>query len=200
MENTRDYILATAFRLFLEKGYKNTTMSQLVAASKVSKGAFYHYFASKEALFDAALETYFFALAAPIVAYEFDAQQHFRKNIQDYLTAKKAVAANIAKSLNLSFNSNYIQVLLEAMQLFSHHRERAAKLLDKELALYAAIFRQGQARGEIKPTLEVEILAKHFYFLLDGFELHVFVLHQLSPEKYAEVEHIIEQFCSLIEG
>lgn len=58
---TKEQITQAALRLFLNEGYHATTMQQLVAATDVSKGAFYHYFDSKEALFLHAVETYLVA-------------------------------------------------------------------------------------------------------------------------------------------
>ena len=37
-------IIDAAMKLFLEKGYENTTMQDIVEASGMSKGAIYHYF------------------------------------------------------------------------------------------------------------------------------------------------------------
>lgn len=59
MVNTKKQIAETAFQLFLTNGYKATTMSQLVTASGLSKGAFYHYFKSKEAIYQYVIELYF---------------------------------------------------------------------------------------------------------------------------------------------
>ena len=39
-------IIDAAMKLFLEKGYENTTMQDIVEASGMSKGAIYHYFKS----------------------------------------------------------------------------------------------------------------------------------------------------------
>ena len=41
-------IIDAAMKLFLEKGYENTTMQDIVEASGMSKGAIYHYFKSKQ--------------------------------------------------------------------------------------------------------------------------------------------------------
>ena len=46
-------LLDCAQRLFFENGYENTTVNDIIGAAGVSKGAFYHYFASKEALLEA---------------------------------------------------------------------------------------------------------------------------------------------------
>ena len=41
-------IIDAAMKLFLEKGYENTTMQDIVEASGMSKGTIYHYFKSKQ--------------------------------------------------------------------------------------------------------------------------------------------------------
>jgi len=48
--------LDTAQRLFLERGYEETPISAIIDAVGVSKGAFYHYFASKDDLINALAE------------------------------------------------------------------------------------------------------------------------------------------------
>lgn len=55
-ENTRRHLVETATRLFAERGYEATPVELVLAEAGVSRGALYHHFASKEALFEAALE------------------------------------------------------------------------------------------------------------------------------------------------
>lgn len=43
-------VLDHALALFLERGYENVSLNDLLATAGTSKGAFYHYFPSKEAL------------------------------------------------------------------------------------------------------------------------------------------------------
>jgi AcrR family transcriptional regulator len=49
----RAELIDCAQRLFLEKGYERTTINDVIAATGLSKGAFYHHFASKEELLEA---------------------------------------------------------------------------------------------------------------------------------------------------
>jgi AcrR family transcriptional regulator len=48
--------LDTAIELMIRKGYERTTVQDIIDAVGVSKGAFYHYFSSKEELLDALAE------------------------------------------------------------------------------------------------------------------------------------------------
>jgi AcrR family transcriptional regulator len=50
-EETRARILQSALKLFAEKGYDTTGVAEVCAAADVSKGAFYHHFPSKQAIF-----------------------------------------------------------------------------------------------------------------------------------------------------
>ena len=48
--NTKSRIVTAAWKLFYQYGYDNTTIDDIVEASQTSKGSFYHYFESKDAL------------------------------------------------------------------------------------------------------------------------------------------------------
>lgn len=53
-EKTREIILEVSKRLFLENGYENTSIQDILNNLKgLSKGAIYHHFKSKEAIFEA---------------------------------------------------------------------------------------------------------------------------------------------------
>jgi len=56
--STRDRLIQAAVSLFWEKGYANTSMSDLLTAANANSGSFYHYFDSKEALLMAVLDQY----------------------------------------------------------------------------------------------------------------------------------------------
>jgi AcrR family transcriptional regulator len=48
---TRDRLIQAAMDVFAQRGYHGTTVDDIVAASVTSKGAFYHYFPSKQGIF-----------------------------------------------------------------------------------------------------------------------------------------------------
>lgn len=47
---TKSRIVSAAWKLFYQYGYDNTTVDDIVEESQTSKGSFYHYFESKDAL------------------------------------------------------------------------------------------------------------------------------------------------------
>jgi AcrR family transcriptional regulator len=50
---TRGQLIEVATRLFTEHGYEGTSIEAVLSAAGVSRGALYHHFAGKEALFEA---------------------------------------------------------------------------------------------------------------------------------------------------
>lgn len=53
---TREQLIEVATGLFAERGYEETSIEAVLAAAGVSRGALYHHFAGKDALFEAVLE------------------------------------------------------------------------------------------------------------------------------------------------
>lgn len=51
-ERRRDEILDAALELFSRRGWENVSLADVLAAAEISKGGFYHHFASKEALLE----------------------------------------------------------------------------------------------------------------------------------------------------
>lgn len=49
-QSTKSRIVKAAWNLFYKNGYGHTTVEDIIAASKTSKGTFYHYFKGKEVL------------------------------------------------------------------------------------------------------------------------------------------------------
>lgn len=54
----RDLIIDAALEVFCEKGYANSRMADIAKRAGVSYGLVYHYFGSKEILFDTIVETW----------------------------------------------------------------------------------------------------------------------------------------------
>ena len=50
INSTKSRIVSAAWQLFYEQGFDNTTVDEIVELSGTSKGSFYHYFGSKDAL------------------------------------------------------------------------------------------------------------------------------------------------------
>lgn len=49
----RDVMMEVALAMFMEKGYENVSVDDIIAATHTSKGTFYHYFKSKDAIISA---------------------------------------------------------------------------------------------------------------------------------------------------
>ncbi len=61
-QQTRTNLLAAALKQFAVHGYDATSVDDICAAAQVSKGAFYHHFESKHALFLCLLDTWIQAI------------------------------------------------------------------------------------------------------------------------------------------
>lgn len=107
----REKIVAAAFQLFLMHGYDGTGLSQILAASNLSKGAFYHYFPTKEDVYREVVTSFFLK---PMLALDFDEiQRNDLRDTRDALslaydqlpTAVTAAGVDMARYFALFFES-----------------------------------------------------------------------------------------------
>ena len=55
-ESTRSALVSSAIELFTKRGYAGTSLDEVARRARVTKGALYHHFSGKQALFEAAFE------------------------------------------------------------------------------------------------------------------------------------------------
>jgi AcrR family transcriptional regulator len=88
-EATRERLVSAARELFGARGYDATAVEDVLAAAGVARGALYHHFASKSALFDAVAEEVFAEIArrtdAAARAGDADALERIRRGCQAWL-------------------------------------------------------------------------------------------------------------------
>jgi AcrR family transcriptional regulator len=99
----REAILDAAFRLFIERGYDGTSVARILAEVPYSKGAFYHHFASKEAVLDAVIQRFFTAAIATEPDRTASARDLAHALVGDYLAGLDAVAPFASPSAYYAF-------------------------------------------------------------------------------------------------
>lgn len=153
-EETRARILQSARSLFGQQGYDATGVASICAAAEVSKGAFYHHFASKQAVFLQLLEDWLKTLEV-----DFSGVLNQAPNVVEGLLGMAARTGGVFRAADGSlsiFLEFWVQarkdpeVWRRAIQPFHHYRQT-----------FAAIVRRGIEEGtlrEVDPDLAAEAL------------------------------------------
>lgn len=188
MKETKDYILFESFKLFLANGYDKVSMNDLVKASGLSKGAFYHYFSSKEELFKEAISTFFFTgleseRFIPIP------QLSLEKNLLNLVDFKADLFKQLLVFTGLKeLETGYFTLIFQAIRIFPEFREKLTVEGSHEETMLNEIFDTAKTRDELRDELDTVNLTHHYANLLDGMELHSVVegntnlLHQKQKE------------------
>ncbi len=176
-EETRKKILDAAYALFLQHGYHGASMSRLVEATGLSKGAIYHHFSSKEEIFVAVLSARVRELLAALRDVTGDSPQEvararFRVVAHRFFTHREDIHLFAIHSQNLP--AGLIQSVIRALRpLFEELLELLSTPLaeiypPKEARLFA-IFALGALRFSFMPHNARE-LPGHFETYWKVFE------------------------------
>ena len=131
-DRKRNDLIKVIWDIFMRNGYENTTLSLIIKELKISKGAFYHYFPTKEACADAAVETYAKACFEKIA-------QRVNENVPAYINFKNLI---ISCSELFEENEKNLENINTPSNAIFHQKLMAA--LVKELApLYGKVISQG---------------------------------------------------------
>lgn len=163
MRDTKDYIVLTALKLFLCKSYKDVTMKDIVAATGLSKGAFYHYFDSKENVFEAVVR----------LVYE---QQMFldfgdlpNDSLKIFYTGYIENVRQINDQfMNLGDELNFLGFVLDAAKLVPDFTVIYKNSKQIERKYWQTAVKNGRERNEITVGLSDEAIADLFIHLKSG--------------------------------
>lgn len=139
---TRDRILHAALQVFAQKGYHRAVVDDIVRASRTSKGAVYHHFPNKEALFLALVDELSARLAEAIAGAIAGSQGALGK----VEAALRAGLETFARHRELARI-----LLLESVSLGPAYQAKRAEIHGRFAALIKAYLDQAVAEGSIAP-------------------------------------------------
>lgn len=150
--NTKQKIVSAAWKLFYEQGYDDTTVDDIVFESGTSKGSFYHYFESKDALLGS-------------LNILFDEKYEELMNIidPDMDAVDKLIYFNheLFEMIDSSVSMELIARMFSS-QLITHGEKH---LLDRKrtyFKLIKQIVKQGQDRGEMRDDITVNQIVNDY--------------------------------------
>ena len=178
-EKKKNQILDAAFAVFVERGYSETTMDDIVQKSNMSKGAIYHYYSSKKELFLALIdhwETYSFP-------------DFYSKGKKD--KTAESILYEMVDAVIEVFNKkkNVFLAEVEFWALSNKDkdvRDKSRLLYEKLLYLFELILRKGIREKEFK-EVNTEIVAMSILSSLQG--INWFCLYEdssVNPREYLD--------------
>ncbi|MFP4025570.1 MAG: TetR/AcrR family transcriptional regulator [Thiohalospira sp.] len=200
MSPTKEHIILTSFRLFLQRGYKEVTMSMLVKATGLSKGAFYHYFKNKEQLFSETLNTLFFSISPFSHELEIDSNVSFYEYMYQYIDNIKKMGERIRSYLGDEASGiGYYRLMLDIANYAPDFREKIELANKHELNFWQKIVNNGVKKGELENDFDKELLANHFQWLQDGIAMNsIFsgkpeILYQSLEKAFVQLYQFIKK-------
>ena len=151
-KSTKTRIVTAAWELFYEQGYDYTTIDDIVERSDTSKGSFYHYFESKDALLSSL--SYLFdekyEQLKPSLDPEMDSfDKLMYLNHELFLMIENSIPIDLLASL-------YSTQLITAGEKHLMDHSRTYFRLIRQIAI------EGQRKGELRDDISVNELVKAY--------------------------------------
>jgi AcrR family transcriptional regulator len=169
--------------LFLQKNFKEVTMKEIVERTGLSKGAFYHYFNSKEQVFEEVMDHFFAAgIKQNFESYSFETLKGF---YQDYIRdaiAKMRSFKNLRTDSEETFSTNHYFLIFDAMKMLPSYKKKLLEHNLEELKYWKKIVHIAKKSGENKTTMTDEQVAKLFIYSGDGLGMQL-IMSDPSAQK-----------------
>ncbi len=152
--NTKSKIVSSAWKLFYEQGYDDTTVDEIIKDSGTSRGSFYHYFDGKDALVGSLAYLFDEKYEELIPTLDLDGN-----SIELLLYLNNQLFEMIENTIDLELIKR-----LYATQLLTKGEKQ---LLDHERVYYRLlrkIILNGQKNGYVKKDESVNELVKYYAF------------------------------------
>jgi AcrR family transcriptional regulator len=181
MKDSREQILIASLGLFLRKNFKEVTMKEIVEQTGLSKGAFYHYFNSKEQVFEEVIN-YFFDdfLIEDFSLFPQDSLSRFYQGALETMENKVMTAKLILQTKATAFTANHYFLLFDGMKIIPAFKEKLHDHQKKEMKAWTKIMANARRNGEIRTEMSDEVLARLFIYSADGAGINLIMHDEMS--------------------
>jgi TetR/AcrR family transcriptional regulator, transcriptional repressor for nem operon len=176
MDNTKDFIIDEAFKLFLNHSYEAVSISDISKAIGFTKGALYHHFRNKEELFKSVVDKY---LIMPEV--EVDVNSISLAEFLDVsLRCSEKFIRGLFTSTQVFSPISYLAFFADAFRHYPGHAEQTSNFFDKEIEKTRIVVENAIASGEIRNDINPSIVAINFFSLDFGLAGNLVRRHSID--------------------
>lgn len=167
--DTREMIMETAFASFLEKGFEGVSLNEIIKRTEMTKGAFYHYFKSKEALLKEVVNTYLYSFVSDHVSQMDMMEGNTMDKIGYAIKSISAVQHRVERlSPSITDARSFMILLQQALKLDEELRTEYHNRMEKTKASVAMMLKQGQLNGEVREDIDVKAMAELVSIVIKG--------------------------------
>ena len=183
MASKKDFILDSAQKLFIEQGFDQTSIAQLLEVTQIARGTLYYYFSSKEEIMDAIIER--------SVAQAFSKAELLASKKEGSIL-ERLMGALLALNLHQEQGQEILAHLHQPQNALLHEKTNQI-LLERGPQILLPIIEDALAKGEMKTDFPLESLE-----MLLAYSLQVFgqAFQQLTKQ---EQEAKLQAFLYLLE-
>lgn len=165
--DTRELIIQKSFVLFLKNGIKEVSINEIIRSCNLSKGAFYHYFESKEQVYMEVLNRFFFSYFKKQNVY-YSVDLPLKEKLERFERSFLVPYKEIAGLLKADQLTTYFRFLFQAASNYETIRKRVnIHFYRKGYYLYQ-ILETAKEVGEIRSDIDSEIAARQLLTMLIG--------------------------------
>lgn len=161
--NKKTELLEKIWNIFITNGYENITLSYIIEKLNISKGAFYHYFSSKEECADAVIEMYVDRWIKELMEHDVKELKSDERLKQIILIGIQIASSNSEQNAKINSPSNSV-----------FHQKLIVSIIKQCVPIYAEIILQGVKEGIFDVSYPVEtaemiLTLSNFYFDMELF-------------------------------
>lgn len=161
MDNTKEFIIDEAFKLFLDHSYEAVSISDISQAIGFTKGALYHHFKNKEELFKSVVDKY---LIMPEVDVEVNSIS-LVEFLEESLRCSEKFIRGLFTSTQVFSPISYLAFFSDAFRHYPGHAEQTSNFFDKEIEKTRIVVENAIASGEIRGDINPSVIAINFFSL-----------------------------------
>ncbi len=171
--NTKDFILKKAFQLFLEKGFSEVSVNDIIGAAGVTKGGFYHYFKSKDMLIEEVIYKYicpFFMAPVESMKTELLKEKDLESKFRFYFfnVHRICVPDSLKEVIGDVDLRQFYFLVYEGMKRYRCLSEARKEIYNEKIRLFQDILEEGKEKGFLAADLDTHEWAVIINSIKDG--------------------------------
>jgi AcrR family transcriptional regulator len=168
MKDTKDFILQTAYNMFLCNNYEAVTFSSICKATGLTKGAIYHHYASKEDLFKAVVDQFIVENKLVVTKEHTSLYQLIEYSIYRAKHQMEKAKNNNAFNREIPLSIQFMTFITAAFRCYPGFSTIAKQSQESEISIWKKVLEESIQNGEICQDIDTELMASNFMLIGSG--------------------------------